>query len=149
MAEVDSKKFCARCKRQRALSGFTKDKQQKDGYGVYCKSCRKWQRIHHWAYDEKAHRTSRLIREFSITVDEYDKMLFEQNGVCAICGKKETSKSKFGIKRLAVDHNHNTNTNRQLLCSNCNCGIGLFDVDNQGISLLLSAVEYIRKHNGN
>lgn len=66
-----------------------------------------------------------LQRKFKITGDDYDIMLAEQNGVCAVCQKQETHTYKSGkAKDLAVDHDHATGSVRGLLCFNCNQGIG-------------------------
>jgi len=85
------------------------------------------------------------LKKFNLTTDDYDKELEKQNEVCALCGKKETVKNQYGVKRLATDHNHCTNKFRGLLCQRCNTGIGSLRVDEQGIELLLKAIEYIRK----
>ncbi|WP_130418421.1 endonuclease VII domain-containing protein [Edaphobacter modestus] len=55
-----------------------------------------------------------------ITAEQYEKMLADQNGRCAIC-----KTSKFGGmgKRLHLDHNHETNEVRGLICSGCNRGL--------------------------
>ena len=89
-------------------------------------------------------RNHDLKSNHSITLEEYNKMLEKQNGVCAICGKKETDKiSSKKIKNLAVDHNHKTGKVRGLLCGRCNKAIGLFQ-DN--LEHLQSAFKYL---NGN
>lgn len=84
--------------------------------------------------DKKAN--SRLLREYGITLDQYNQMFEEQEGKCAICGKHQ-SELKFA---LAVDHNHDTGEVRGLLCRKCNTGIGLFD-DNK--SLIHNALTYL------
>lgn len=76
--------------------------------------------------------TSRL-KVYSISLEDYNKMLEKQNGVCAICGKKPK-------ERLAVDHNHITGKVRGLLCIKCNLGISKFD-DN--IPTMEKAIKYI------
>lgn len=83
---------------------------------------------------------------YGLTVNEYDKLFFEQKGLCAICGKPETSKNQYGIRRLNIDHNHISGKNRGLLCSKHNLGIGQFNIDEQGIELLLKAIEYVEKY---
>lgn len=60
-------------------------------------------------------RTIRLRTIFDISPDEYDLILAEQGGVCAICGNTP----KPG-KRLAVDHDHRSGHIRGLLCYLCN-----------------------------
>ena len=56
---------------------------------------------------------------YRLTVEEYDKILKFQRGVCAGCGKPPLG------KRLAVDHCHKTGRIRGLLCWLCNRSIGL------------------------
>jgi hypothetical protein len=43
---------------------------------------------------------ARLLKTYGITLAEYNKMLVEQGGGCAICGRPP------GTKRLHVDHDH-------------------------------------------
>lgn len=83
----------------------------------------------------EGHRNSYMKRRYGITVEDYDKMLAEQNGVCAICEKKDK-------RRLAVDHCHKTGTVRGLLCSSCNISVGRFD-DNP--DTLKRAIEYLQR----
>lgn len=40
---------------------------------------------------------------YNITLEDYDTLFQLQGGVCAICGKPETSAK---VSNLAVDHNH-------------------------------------------
>ena len=50
-----------------------------------------------------------------MTLDEYDQMLSEQDGVCALCHKPDPTG-----RRLSVDHDHDTGRVRGLLCIRCN-----------------------------
>ena len=83
-----------------------------------------------------------LKKRFGITLKDYEKMLKEQNGVCAICGEEETvlDHRTKEPRSLAVDHDHQTDEIRGLLCTNCNRGIGHFQ-DN--IDLLAKAISYL------
>lgn len=65
-----------------------------------------------------------LRRGFGITADDYERMLAEQGGVCALCFKDNVDG-----RRLAVDHDHTTGKVRGLLCSPCNRAIGFFGDD--------------------
>lgn len=76
--------------------------------------------------DKAAKRDSRLRRTFGIGADEFDALLAEQGGGCAIC------QSRIGDsagRRLAVDHCHDSGAVRGLLCSACNLGLGKFGDD--------------------
>jgi len=127
-------KVCSKCKQEKLVSEFGKNSSRKDGLWHYCKSC------------EKIRRKQNRLRKRSLTIDDYDQLLFEQKGVCAICGKKETHCNQWGVQRLGVDHNHITNKTRGLLCVHCNTAIGSLYIDEKGIELLLKAMEYTRKY---
>ena len=66
------------------------------------------------------------LRQFNMSVADYDEMFEAQDGDCALCGRPETRKNpKTGeVLRLAVDHCHVTGRVRGLLCCNCNTGLG-------------------------
>lgn len=78
---------------------------------------------------------AKILREFGLTVDDYNLLLEQQNGVCAICKKVDSDG-----RRLAVDHCHGTGTVRGLLCRRCNTAIGLFEDD---ADLIQTAINYL------
>jgi hypothetical protein len=84
------------------------------------------------ARDAKANIRS-VLKNHGMTLDQYEKMLQHQKGVCAICGE-------ISSRRLCFDHNHSTGKVRGLLCSKCNFGIGQFNDD---IELLMAAAVYL------
>ena len=63
-----------------------------------------------------ASRAYALKRKYGITPDQYEQLLRQQNGTCALCPKTEEAEGKS----LAVDHNHKTGEIRGILCSYCN-----------------------------
>ncbi len=66
------------------------------------------------------------LKKFGMVEEDYQKLLVQQNYVCAICEQPETVRLKSGeLKRLAVDHCHEKGNVRGLLCYACNIGIGL------------------------
>lgn len=68
------------------------------------------------------------LARYGLTPEEYDRKHAEQNGLCAICGKPETSTGKHGEPRmLSVDHNHETGAVRDLLCGPCNFMVGFLE----------------------
>lgn len=79
-------------------------------------------------------RKRRLLRR-GLTVEQYDKLLLDQGGVCKICGRPPKK------LRLSVDHNHQTGAIRGLLCWKCNTGIGWFRED---VNALRKAADYLK-----
>ena len=78
----------------------------------------------------------RLKREYGISLDDFNKILLKQKGVCAIC------KCINGVgTKLFIDHNHKTKKVRGLLCYKCNFAVGHFKED---ISNLKSAMKYLK-----
>jgi len=84
-------------------------------------------------------RLRQVLRKYGMTLEDYDRMVAEQDGKCAICGREGGADNTK--KRLAVDHCHETNLVRGLLCTNCNQGIGNFKDDSEVIKM---AVAYLR-----
>jgi hypothetical protein len=82
---------------------------------------------------------AKRLREHGICEEEFNLMLKQQEGKCAICDKPQDESIKF----LSIDHDHKTNKNRGLLCSNCNRGIGLLQDD---INILQSAIKYLKQY---
>ena len=103
-------KECYRCGEHKPLEAFGKrtGKGLNALWGV-CKTCR---------YDQN--RNTRYLREFNITLDDYNQMFAEQEGKCGCCGKHQVELNR----RLAVDHDHDTMEVRGLLCTDCNVSIG-------------------------
>ena len=92
---------------------------------------RKWRK----ANPDKA-KNADLKKMFGISLQDYSRMLTEQNGVCAIC-KIDACPSGLSF---AVDHCHTTKKIRGLLCANCNKLLG-HAKDNPDI--LTSAINYL------
>ncbi len=87
-------------------------------------------------------RNRRLVNNFGITAQQYDAMLAEQNGVCAICRKTDGWVGHPSRGRLHVDHDHVTGRVRGLLCSCCNVTLGSLSDDPERIERML---EYVRR----
>jgi Recombination endonuclease VII len=80
----------------------------------------------------------RLRRLYGISLDDYDNMLDDQGGRCAICLCRPRTRP------LAVDHDHVTGRVRGLLCSRCNHG--LLHFAQEDVTILRRAIEYLLKH---
>lgn len=66
-------------------------------------------------------RRNHLKTRYRITLEEYDRLLLEQDGKCAIC---RSASPGTRVKYFAVDHDHVTDEVRGLLCMDCNTGLG-------------------------
>jgi hypothetical protein len=77
-----------------------------------------------------------LLRHYSLTLSDYDRMKSAQGGKCAICGAEDSR----GRGDLHVDHCHATGSVRGLLCTSCNNGLGRF---RDSPELLRAAIEYL------
>ena len=84
-------------------------------------------------YDWKRH-----IRYYhGISFEELDRLLKEQGGSCAICGKNRAKK-----KRLVLDHCHRRHVIRGILCDLCNV---LLSRANDNPEILKKAIAYLEK----
>lgn len=126
-------KVCLTCGLEKPITEFHKQATKKDPNRrkPHCRSC--WSKIRKDRTPEHNRRYN-LKRCYGITPEEYDKMLREQGGTCAICRGTES------VGRLAVDHCHSTGKVRGLLCTNCNQAIGKLKDDAQ---LLRNAINYL------
>jgi hypothetical protein len=163
MQNPDEGKICTKCKEPKNISEFTFDRGQKSGVRPNCKNCSRLQylnnrdkrleynkkyvlenkdrvRAYHKNYKaskKDEHRNSDLIRKYGITLDEYNALLFSQNGKCAICNVEGAM--------LCVDHSHATGKVRGLLCQKCNTMIGQAK---ESTNNLRSAALYLESHLG-
>lgn len=115
--------------RDRSRSGV------RNGYGYTCSPCKKARPPK--TSDKDKRRNWDFLRKYNISLEDYDKILESQNGLCAICRGTETRVSKL---YLSVDHNHTTGKVRGLLCYNCNVGLGNFKDDKES---LMNAIKYL------
>lgn len=83
----------------------------------------------HRAIPSHVKRDQKLRREYSITSEYYDALLFSQGNKCAICLKvlQKPKPIKGQSPEIAViDHDHDTGKVRGILCSKCNIALGGF-----------------------
>lgn len=129
------------------INNFNKNARYDDGLNPQCKDCvahyqkknrskmieagKRWA-----AKNGQKIRFHHLERTYGITQIEYNQMLKDQNGTCAICGRNNKGRA------LNVDHDHETNVIRGLLCNMCNTGLGSFNDDTVTLE---KAVEYLKK----
>jgi hypothetical protein len=78
-------------------------------------------------------RSAEFKKRYGITHDEYDQMLLEHGGVCALCSRECPTG-----RRLAVDHDHTTGRIRGLLCVPCNRALAQFGDNLMGAERLVN-----------
>jgi hypothetical protein len=89
---------------------------------------------------------TRNIERYGLTMEQYHKLLEDQNYGCKICGLKESTYRK----RLSVDHDHSCcsgskscgNCVRGLLCHHCNAALGN---SKDNIEILQKMIDYLKK----
>src|SRR5690606_11385790 len=98
------------------------------------------------------HRESHLLRQYNMTLAEYDALLAKQDGKCAICALTPAEigdAEGANLKALAVDHDHDCCPGsascgkciRGLLCARCNTSLGGFRDE---VDLLFKAADYLQ-----
>jgi len=90
------------------------------------------------AYNPEKRRRNLLRHGYNISVPQYEALLAEQHGCCAICGTDACATGRH----FAVDHDHTTGRIRGLLCVNCNQGIGKFK---EQTDIMKRAIEYLTR----
>lgn len=95
---------------------------------------------------KKYRKNGDLKKRFGISLDDYNKMLKAQEGLCAICLQPEKQRCyKTGVTyNLSVDHCHKIGTIRALLCNRCNRTLGMVNDD---IELLEHMINYLKSFN--
>lgn len=79
-------------------------------------------RVKRWAATGSNKRRRNLVSRYGLTIEQYDSLLAEQNGKCAIC-KLIMEKGK----RSVVDHCHKTLKVRGIVHAKCNTAIALLN----------------------
>lgn len=152
-------RLCTKCKQP---GEFYRDITKKDGIHSVCKLChstrnkarrkvdseyreRSTKKSMEWRLANPEHsrfrvRDSTLKRKYGLTVDDYNKLLESQGGVCQVCKNPPTN------RRLAVDHCHTTGKIRGLLCQACNVSIGKM---RESPDLIRRLANYVEDHHQN
>jgi hypothetical protein len=90
----------------------------------------------------KARRAYQLKHNYGLTYEEYEKMLVDQNQMCAICNKPFDESRTFTSP--AVEHDHTTMKVRGIVHQRCNVMLGYAQEDT---TILQGAIRYIRRNN--
>ena len=124
-------KTCARCRKSPPQVRFKK--------GRFCTGCVRKNYLETPAGKQSKHWGAVIQRwkkhgVMNFTRRDFDQMLMEQNGLCAICMMQMVEPN--------LDHDHKTGKARGLLCMKCNRGLGCFR-DDPGA--LLAASKYLSR----
>ena len=119
-------KLCWKCKQEKPLTEFGKDKSRPDGLNNRCLPCSRAY-CNEYARKNPEGVLRRSLRQHGITLEQYNEMIESQHGLCASCGNPEPTE-----KRLQVDHDHDCCPGtfscgqciRALVCSRCNKTMG-------------------------
>lgn len=154
--ETAGNKICRACEIPKDIEDFWVNRLMADGRYNECKACAyekqkvnlqkrleidplySVKRQREWRQRGRNDFRRRIKKNYGMTVEEYDKLLAEQENKCALCG----SDFEEG-KRIAVDHDHGTGKIRSLLHLTCNSGLGLF-LDSPDICR--KAAIYLERH---
>lgn len=99
---------------------------------VRCAECK----AVHLVRRQRASGMRRRLATYGITLEQYEEMLANQDGSCAIC------RSDWSSKGPNIDHDHSTGEVRGLLCQACNQAIGQLRDDP---AIIIAAAEYVRR----
>lgn len=151
-------KQCTKCFEVKSKEDFAKrTKNEKESLQSHCKSCNKEYRLsrkdkekeYRKGYRERFKKKNptysknkNLMYSYGITFDEYQDLILQQKGTCAICNLQ--------TDLLVVDHDHSccpgpkscSKCIRGLLCRTCNLGLGYFKDNNQ---YMKNAVNYLQQ----
>ncbi|MEV5763926.1 endonuclease VII domain-containing protein [Micromonospora sp. NPDC052213] len=125
-------RFCADCGSVKPMTDFPRNRSDSSGYGTYCKPCHNVRTRNTKQRLYGGSREYHLRRRYGIGEKEFQELLAEHGGVCAICGTPDPQH---------LDHDHRTGWVRGILCFNCNGGLGQFRDDQ---SRLAGAITYLR-----
>ena len=124
---INSKMCSTKCKRIRYAQ---KQKSYMEKYNKDHKEDREsYYRTYYINKSDECKERSReagYLNKYGITIEDFNKMLIEQDKKCLICGRTAIEAGKRR-KHLSVDHCHKTGKVRGLLCIHCNTGLGAFD----------------------
>lgn len=87
-------------------------------------------------------RSTRLKNRYGITIEDYNKLLRDQNNCCAIC-LQSMSNEKCNP---SIDHDHETGKVRGLVHKTCNIMIAYA---NENPLILTNAINYLKKFEEN
>ena len=80
-------------------------------------------------------RRNHQLKRYGMTIEEYEALLAQQGGTCAVCDSDNNGRT------MHVDHCHANGHVRGLLCSPCNTALGLSADDPERLRSLANYLE--------
>lgn len=125
---------CKKCEVEKELASFVKSRKHYEHTCKTCKNIRQKERLVERGLKDQ--RGYNLRAKYNLSMKEYDAMLADQGGVCAIC-KTDSPGGRHNNKYFHIDHDHACCFDKVtcgkcicgLLCANCNTAIGLLGDD--------------------
>lgn len=156
--KANGRAFCKTCDESKSLDEFPPDNRMAIGVSSTCRSCTNLKAKHKPSRSPEARKLEydslnkdllfrqsreKLLASYGLSVSDYDRMLAEQGGVCAICGRPENRTHHVTGRafNLSVDHDHETGKVRGLLCTRCNKAVGALGDSHESIQRV---VEYLK-----
>lgn len=131
-------KFCNKCKTLKPIEAFQfRDKQR--GYRQsHCASCKlEYQQGEKYRAtaaryrarpETKESQTRRhYLREFGITLEEFEEMIAAQDNRCFLCGVEFDRSTYANLRAPVLDHSHKDEGLRKVLCQLCNKSLGFIE----------------------
>lgn len=169
---MTAEKLCRQCGHMKPTTEFHANRSAASGLQAYCKACtaktsREWRQANAERVRERARRYGaanrdrgrermsswrannprralalRLRHHYNLSLDQYDAMLADQGGACAICHQTDVT--------LHVDHDHRCCPGRPacgkcvrgLLCGYCNRALSIFHDDPANVEIIAA---YLRR----
>jgi hypothetical protein len=129
-AKGDTSHLCQHCRMhcRRCDVELTTENRLQSKRAYLCKTCHTKTNLY---TNSDKNRERNLLKKYGITLDEYERILRDQNGACWICHQPPKN------RRLHVDHKHVTKDKQQnprdtrtrvrgLLCWFCNAALAKF-----------------------
>ncbi len=124
-------RWCPDCETVKPFADFPHNRSGRGGYGRYCLPCHNIRCRKNVIKNHGSTRERHLRRRYGIGQVDVDRMVAEQGGRCAGCGKPDPEH---------VDHDHASGAVRGMLCFNCNQALGNVRDD---IEVLLNLRNYL------
>lgn len=135
---IMKKRICSKCRVEKDITEFTKNKAKSGGHSYECKSCRKEYRKTH---KELGIRHTFKYR-YGINIEQKHEIIKRQKKKCAICLRPLDLNKPI---RVHMDHNHKTGNIRGVLCPKCNYFLAYI---RENIGFLERATDYLIKYDG-